>query len=274
MNNPLPHYKHWSDVPAGLLTLTALSREGKLPGGPAVATISYNRGRDRTMLYDQAQAVAKPPRTARQIEGVLLTRQTREATQARQQAAAQERAKRRFEERRADRAAQLNADLLEAHGWFTSWMADPAALVLDTETTGLTGQVIEVGLCTAAGEPVFHQRVRVNKPIEPGVGWRPVAAGDRLDRADVAQLELPGRGLHGRILILQNGGGFPGQGTGKVYGESRFAHASLAAGQSHNSHARTLTRTIVRTLASSALANALAHGAHTTCPSGRANIHP
>ncbi len=50
---------------------------------------------------------------------------------------------------------------------FRIWHADPETGYLDTETTGLTGQVIEVALVDRESTVQFHSQVRPTIPIEP-----------------------------------------------------------------------------------------------------------
>ncbi len=69
---PRPHYRHWSEVPEHLLTRTALGREGFLPGGPERATITYNRSKDETVLFDWREATPKRPLTEVQLLGFEL----------------------------------------------------------------------------------------------------------------------------------------------------------------------------------------------------------
>ncbi|WP_019011673.1 3'-5' exonuclease [Deinococcus aquatilis] len=49
---------------------------------------------------------------------------------------------------------------------FRIWHADPPTGYLDTESTGLSGQVIDVALVDREGAVQFHSRVRPTMPIE------------------------------------------------------------------------------------------------------------
>lgn len=51
---------------------------------------------------------------------------------------------------------------------FLDWATDPQLAVLDTETTGLQGEVIELALVDAWGRTLFDERIRPSCPIEPG----------------------------------------------------------------------------------------------------------
>ncbi|MDL2342588.1 MULTISPECIES: 3'-5' exonuclease [Deinococcus] len=51
---------------------------------------------------------------------------------------------------------------------FLDWATDPRLAVLDTETTGFHGEVIELGIVDAWGRTLFNERIRPSCPIEPG----------------------------------------------------------------------------------------------------------
>jgi DNA polymerase-3 subunit epsilon len=51
---------------------------------------------------------------------------------------------------------------------FARWAALPNLAVLDTETTGFTGEVIEVALVDGEGKALFDERIRPHCRIEPG----------------------------------------------------------------------------------------------------------
>ncbi len=144
ITSPLPRYQHWSEVPEHLRTRTALRREGLLPGGPERATITYNRGKDETVLYDRREATPKRPLTEGQLLGIEQARLTRAANQEAERARLRAAEGRRLDRRRARLAEELTTGLQEALAVFRDWVADPTVLVLDTETTGLDGMVIEV----------------------------------------------------------------------------------------------------------------------------------
>lgn len=51
---------------------------------------------------------------------------------------------------------------------FLDWATDPRLAVLDTETTDLHGEVIELGIVDAWGRTLFNERIRPSCRIEPG----------------------------------------------------------------------------------------------------------
>ena len=51
---------------------------------------------------------------------------------------------------------------------FRRWAALPNLAVLDTETTGLRGEVIELAIVNGAGETLFNARMKPSCQVEPG----------------------------------------------------------------------------------------------------------
>lgn len=61
------------------------------------------------------------------------------------------------------------ADELRAVRQWAGWMLDDAELLmLDSETTGLAGFLVEIAITDRAGRAVFHSLVNPQTPIEPG----------------------------------------------------------------------------------------------------------
>ncbi|MCD0160266.1 3'-5' exonuclease [Deinococcus sp. 6YEL10] len=50
---------------------------------------------------------------------------------------------------------------------FLDWATDPRLVILDTETTGFDGEVIELGLVDGSGRTLFDERFRPTCPIDP-----------------------------------------------------------------------------------------------------------
>ena len=53
-------------------------------------------------------------------------------------------------------------------GWARAMLDDPDLLLLDSETTGLKGYLVEIGLIDRDGQQVFHSLVNPQCPIETG----------------------------------------------------------------------------------------------------------
>ena len=68
------------------------------------------------------------------------------------------------------RATELESKLrLEpVRGWARALLDDPDLLLLDSETTGLKGYLVEIGIIDRDGQQVFHSLINPKCPIEAG----------------------------------------------------------------------------------------------------------
>lgn len=82
------------------------------------------------------------------------------------------------------------------------------ALILDTETTGLSGndQVIELSVIDMVGNVLIDQRLRPSCPINPGAGLvHGITAADLVDAPTWAEMEEGFRAvLVGRPVLIYN----------------------------------------------------------------------
>lgn len=53
----------------------------------------------------------------------------------------------------------------EASEWARGVLADPAAVILDTETTGLYGEIVEISIITVAGETLLDTLIKPKETI-------------------------------------------------------------------------------------------------------------
>ena len=65
-------------------------------------------------------------------------------------------------------ARRRKDDLAEAAYWARYFLSDRDNLVLDTETTGLDGYMVEIGVINVEGETVFHSMLNPQTQIEAG----------------------------------------------------------------------------------------------------------
>src|SRR5712691_7408321 len=166
------HYTRWEDIPSHLQTRTQLARQGLRParGQAPVGTMRNQlRPQDPYALYDVGQAIPKRPATPAQRTALAAARQRAYAQRhygtcptcgdqevwrddlARwgQCGACQE----------AEELAQHAEDRAEAAEWARKMLADPGAVVLDTETTDLDGEVIEIAILAMQGEVLLESLV-------------------------------------------------------------------------------------------------------------------
>ena len=146
------------ELPAGLNHRTGLRREGLVPTGPVVARYEY-RTRNGWLscdLYDAAHVrPIDPAASARGVQAAETRRQNEDARRREQWAQEEQ-----------DALLSCQDDVRKAVRRFQRWHADPTLLILDTETTGLEGQVINVAVVTVAGDVLLDTLVRPTVPVE------------------------------------------------------------------------------------------------------------
>ena len=146
------------ELPPGLNHRTGLRREGLVPTGPVVARYEYRtrKGWLTCDLYDAAHVRAiDPARVARGIQAHHTRRENRRQADLRA-----------LEQDEADALTTCQADFRAAVQQFARWFATPDLLILDTETTGLEGQVIELAVATVAGDVLLNTQVQPTIPVE------------------------------------------------------------------------------------------------------------
>lgn len=182
--NPVPtcsRYDRWEDVPPHLKTRTTLNRlglrpaRGQLPA--AVIQRTFRRETWEYALYDVGQAV--PKRAPTPAQRAVLAAGRRLAGRKRlygqcgmceddevprdilarygQCLACQE----------ADEAAVRAEDQATAARWARDTLADPRAVVLDTETTDLEGEIIEITIMTMQGTVLLDTLIHPLGEISP-----------------------------------------------------------------------------------------------------------
>lgn len=203
-------YTWWDDVPAHLKTKSALAKEHMKPGGPAKARIEYTaHKRLRSYeLYDVGEAVktvATPAQLAALEKARIrrctcatcskvvdlpsdLSKRTGRCAECRAKAAA------------AKRAKEVDATIL----WARSMLADPDALILDTETVDLHRWICEVGIIRMDGTIVFESLVN---PLEKNHATHIHGISDQMcwDAPTFADVEPELRRLlFGKIVVVYN----------------------------------------------------------------------
>ncbi|HEU4325296.1 MAG TPA: 3'-5' exonuclease [Roseiflexaceae bacterium] len=171
----IPTFAWFDQIPAELrerwLTRNQLAEQGLRParGAQMVARVQWRTG--WAALYDKEQAVPKRQATEAQ-RTALRAAQERLAVQRRTCPACGT----LFpfilptdddwscpeclrQQRQEDRTAAIERAARA--------MADPEAVILDTETTGLDGYLVEIAVVSMAGEVLFSTRVDPECPIEP-----------------------------------------------------------------------------------------------------------
>jgi DNA polymerase-3 subunit epsilon len=167
----LPEYGWFSDLLADspLKIKTQLAQLGLKPGGPVRARVVWQRGRriiNVYDLYDVHEAVPKRPRTAAQ-QAALAKAHLAKCTCTHCHMVAERplphrlcavclQARARETERERLRELQAVAQ---------QWLADPTAVILDTETTDLDGYLVQVAVIDMTGTVCLETLVNPQTPI-------------------------------------------------------------------------------------------------------------
>lgn len=169
----IPVYHSWASVPEGLYTKTQLRERGYKPS-KAQAIVGYKTGYKSKWgdyaLYALADATPLKPATEAQIAAL---------EKARQMAAPVdivcvdcgryvETVTRKQAETMTDAKCFLCIDHEEACEWAREVLADENAVILDTETTDLCGEAIEIAVIDMQGNTLLNQRIKPRKPVSAG----------------------------------------------------------------------------------------------------------
>ena len=176
-------YTRWEDISPHLQTRTQLARQGLRPARgqePAATMRNTLHPAQPYALYDVGQAIPKRPATPAQRAALAAARHRAYALRhygTCPMCCATEVPREDLERfgqcdpcAEAEEAAQRAEDWAEAVAWARTVLADPRAVVLDTETTDLDGEVIEIAVLTMAGEVLLDTLVcpaGVLGPISP-----------------------------------------------------------------------------------------------------------
>lgn len=172
-----PHYRHWNNVPEGLVSKLELGREGLEPGGPPVATVSQSataRGHQPTLLYDRRDAVPKS-----QSDKALSM-----------MAAAEERKEQQQHQHALQQIHEWQSVTLQ--GLLELAQLDPSSWVtLDTETTELVGEAISISVVDGNGQVLFDRLMQPVTPIsDDAFGIHQISLQHLLDQPSFADLHL------------------------------------------------------------------------------------
>ncbi len=162
----VPTFGWFDQAPAHLKTRNQLAALGLRPGGPVAARVVWRNGRRSADLYDQA--AAKPKRTPTDAQKAAITR----ARQARCTCPGcgtvyEHVLPARWTVNDCGRCFELRAkeDGAAARQEAAAWLADPDAVILDTETTDLPGYIVEIAAISTSGMVLLAERLDPLAPI-------------------------------------------------------------------------------------------------------------
>ena len=167
-------YTAWKEVPETLKTKTQLGKMGlRLSKGQQVKAefCSYIKGRSRPPnyynLYDVGEAIEKKKATPKQLEALAKGRlSARTCKQCKAIAAHLSQIKRGICEA-CKHLNFLQEERLEAVAW-ASAILKTDFIILDTETTALDGEPVEISIINQAGEILFNSHLKPVGEISEG----------------------------------------------------------------------------------------------------------
>ena len=172
----LIEYDCWEGVPDHLKTKTGLGKLGlRLAKGQTAAArkTHWDYGVPTYALYDVGEAVPKRTMTAAQKEALERARAAALVVRSCERCGRVEGSKIYRTDGRRHCEGCVHGQMLAAakqmaRDWARQMLATEGAVILDTETTGLNGEVIELAVIDMVGNELFNRRFRPLMRIEPG----------------------------------------------------------------------------------------------------------
>lgn len=211
----LPTYPWFDQVPDHLKTRNQLAEQGLRPGGPVVAQVVWKRGKRWADLYDVNAAQPKQEATPAQLAALEKARAAQRlcyvcGTDIGQALWARFRPERDCpkcsEEHMQSIRKRRQADAREAARHARSWLGSKRTVILDTETTDLSGYLMQIAVIDTSGAVLLDTFVNPQAPIEPGAyAVHRISAEMVADAPTFAQIEPELRSvLGGRRIVTYN----------------------------------------------------------------------
>lgn len=214
----MEHYTSWDAVPENLKTRTALKKLGLKPkrgAEPAAIKISVWRSRETLYkLYDMRACVplvvseAQRAALAKAQEASLKARTCRECDWV-EDLSQDYRGKHYLVDGLCPWCADVanrKHDKAQASEWARGMLGRADVCILDTETTDLSGEVIELAIVDLAGEPLYVGRFNPSVPIAAeaeavhGISMRDLAEAPTW----AEQVDVIREVLRDRLVLIYN----------------------------------------------------------------------
>lgn len=178
----LSTYSRWEDVPDGLKTRTQLGQMGLKPGKeqqPAAIKTHWNYKIPDYDLYDVSLAIPKKPLSEAQKQAIEKAQAASLAARTCRGCGIVEELGQHYRHKlyirngycpRCRERKEHLQDIEDAITWATEILAMPAdkVFVMDTETTGLDGEIIDLAITDLSGNVLFNSHFKPLTEIEPG----------------------------------------------------------------------------------------------------------
>jgi len=163
-------YTRWAQVPENLKTKTQLDKEHLKPVGDPVAKIKTGYG--LWDLYDATKTVEKLIMTDAKLEALKKARETAYKNRCCEDCGniALKIGKKRPKVLLCDYCKHnlwLKSQKEKASDWARKMLSEKT-IILDTETTGLEGEIVEIAIIDMKGNGLYNRLVHPTTPIEPG----------------------------------------------------------------------------------------------------------
>ncbi len=172
-------YSRWEDIPANLKTKTALNKLGlKLKRGqlPVAIKTHWDYKIPDYNLYNMNEAI---PNIVSDAQKVAIAKAQEESLKARTctKCGFVEELSPNYRNKRyvsgglcqyCHEEASRESDHNEAADWSTQILQRSDVLIMDTETTDLYGEIIELAIINLTGETVFNRRFNPLSPVSAG----------------------------------------------------------------------------------------------------------
>ncbi len=208
----VPDYSWFDQAPAHCKTRNQLAELGMKPGGPCVATVTWKKGQRFAYLYDERSAVPKRVLTDAQ-RAVLAKARDAADRKARTCYACgglsdwRLRPRQRCESCVAEaEARRWRRDRTKAALWARRLLDSTLVVLLDTETTSLSGVMVQVSVVALDGTVLLNTLVNPLTDIEPGAQEIHHITREMTECAPdfAALVDLLGSLLHGKTVVAYN----------------------------------------------------------------------
>jgi Exonuclease len=210
----VPTYNWFDEAPAHYKTRNQLAELGLKPGGPIVAHVVWMKGRRYAYLYDEQIAVPKRLISDAQREVLAKAREAADR-KARTCYACGNLSDWRLRPRQrcetcvaAAEARRRARDRRESALWARRLLDSTPVVLLDTETTSLSGVMVQVSVVALDGTVLLNTLVNPLTEIEPGAQEVHHITQAMAECAPpfAALVDLLGSLLHGKVVVAYNAG--------------------------------------------------------------------
>lgn len=176
----------------------------------------YGKKRNVYKLYDKYDAVPAKPATEKQLEAIAKAKQASLEARTCKGCGWAEPLSRRYKNKirveagycpNCQREIEIKSDHEDAVTWGKEILADPMAIILDTETTDLDGEIIELAIINMRGEVLFNKRFKPVSEIAAGASAVHGMTAEMLaDESDFIQYDMTLRFLlyHASKVVIYN----------------------------------------------------------------------